>query len=97
MTMDPNNLYPGFVKEYHDDWLKVTYKGHLVFRCKKSSEKYLVMDSNRCFSFDYPDDGGKVRERIVYYINDLGFPKMCEEKRTKFGIWNVVNDKRIHL
>lgn len=99
---DPNSLYEGFeVKSPKsmdmEDWVHISYKEQMIFRFKKKNLDLFTMDSNRCFSYDLPDAEGAVKKRVVFYINDLGYVKKCEEEKDNFGIWVIKNDKRVDI
>lgn len=96
---DPNSLYEGFIviNDSNDDWVRVKYKGHRIFRFKKKNIELFTMDSNRCFSYDLPNAEGVVKKRVVFYINDLGFIKKVEEEKDKFGIWAISVDRRVKV
>lgn len=94
---DPNSLYEGFtvINDTNDDWVRVKYKGHKIFRFKRQNLDLFTMDSNRCFSYDLPDAEGVFKKRVVYYINDLGYVKKVEEEKDRFGIWSISVDRRV--
>lgn len=93
---DPTSLYPGFEVITEDGWTKIRYKKQQVFRFNNKNEHLFHMESRRCFSFDFPDAEGHVKNRIVYYINDLGYLKQCEETLHN-GVWSITNDKRVGI
>ena len=93
---DPNSLYPGLKVITENGWTKIYYKNQKIFRFNNKNEHLFHMESKRCFSFDFPDAEGVVKNRVVYYINDLGYLKQCEETLHN-GVWSITNDKRVGI
>ena len=93
---DPTSLYPGFEVISEGEWTKIIYKKQKVFRFNNKNKYLFHMESKRCFSFDFPDAEGQVKNRVVYYINDLGYLKQCEETLHN-GVWSITNDKRVSI
>lgn len=93
---NPISLYPGFEVIIDGEWTKIRYNKQKIFRFNNENAHLFHMESNRCFSFDFPDAEGHVKNRIVYYINDLGYVKQCEEALHN-GVWSITSDKRVGI
>lgn len=70
---NPISLYPVFEVITDGEWTKIRYHKQKIFRFNNKNKHLFHMESNRCFSFDFPDAEGHVKNRVVYYINDLGY------------------------
>lgn len=93
---NPISLYPGFDVIIEGEWTKIRYNKQKIFRFSNKNKHLFHMESNRCFSFDFPDAEGVVKNRVVYYINDLGYVKQCEET-LRNGVWSITSDKRVGI
>jgi hypothetical protein len=93
---NPISLYPGFDVIIDGEWTKIRYNNQKIFRFNNKNTHLFHMESNRCFSFDFPDAEGVVKNRVVYYINDLGYVKQCEETLHN-GVWSITSDKRVGI
>lgn len=93
---NPISLYPGFDVIIEGEWTKIRYNKQKIFRFNNKNTHLFHMESNRCFSFDFPDVEGVVKNRVVYYINDLGYVKQCEETLHN-GVWSITSDKRVGI
>lgn len=93
---NPISLYPGFEVITDGEWTKIRYNKQKIFRFNNKNKHLFHMESNRCFSFDFPDAEGVVKNRVVHYINDLGYVKQCEETLHN-GVWSITSDKRVGI
>lgn len=76
------------------DYIKVYFKGELIFTFHITEKKRFNFLSATSFSFEDLDENGVSTSRIVYYIDGWGQVWRSNEIKTGGNCWKVVENHR---